>query len=114
MSAPTRSESVRLPARGSGYTSANHRAIPSVGREVDPEWHDAFSADAEAKRNAQRAAMSDRVVNKLAAIGTDVESLRSILATNIGTPPARNRARRIANDLKLLSQEVSSERGVQL
>jgi hypothetical protein len=101
---------VRLPARGSGYTSANHRAIHGVGREVDPDVLDAYAKTAReraAERNRQRLELVRR--ETLRMIGS-ANTLHALLKATHGIDPAtRNRARRAVHDLQQIAKELDTD-----
>ncbi len=98
---------VRLPARGSGYTTATHRAITGVGAEVDPDILDGYAKTAH-EQSAERDHQRRELVSKQAAntLG-NANTLQALLkATHSIDPATRNRARRVVHDLQRISQEL--------
>jgi hypothetical protein len=104
-----RVESVRLPARVGGYTGARHRAISGVGREVDPEWHDAFAADARERDDARDVQRRETIQRHAARLVGEANALAALLKAMKGVDPAtRSRARRAAHDLSMVTKELES------
>ncbi len=101
------SHTVRLPARGSGYTTATHRAITGVGAEVDPGILDGYAKAAQ-EQNTHRDRQRRELVGKQAAntLG-NANTLHTLLKATHGIDPAtRNRARRVVHDLQRIAQEL--------
>jgi hypothetical protein len=98
---------VRLPARGSGYTTTNHRAITGVGAEVDPDILDGYAKAAQ-EQNTERDRQRRELVGKQAAntLG-NANTLHALLKATSGIDSAtRNRARRVVHDLQRIAREL--------